>query len=576
MQCPQTLDYWTRFASDQASLVLQNLTVELDQDRKAVWIRLHPKERPSFTFPLLEDLVTALNWIEVAYHELADGRHRPFSYVITKSEVPGIFNLGGDLPLFISLIREGNREELRRYAHLCIDIQHRRFATFDLPLINISLVQGDALGGGFEYALADDVIIAEKSAKLGFPECRFNLFPGMGAYSFVSRRLGLAKAQEFTSRGRLYSGGEMHDLGIVDVQAEDGKGEEALDDHLRELDKYFNSRQAIHRTRRLVAPVDKQELLDVTDLWVETALQQSDKDLRKMRSFAVAQDRVFGSLVAAGWGSYVIANTQAETERLSDQSNYFAALTERLLREAGPRPGAQCLDVGFGSGDVSRFMGDIVGEKGSVTGIEINEAMGRPIYQELDRALPAKFHFVHGEVEHLTELPAEGYDFVFARFLLLHMEDPVTTLRRLWRWTKPGGSLLVMDYDFRRMGAEPEHAAVTDLKRVITGVLQDADLDPELGHKIPVHFDAAGIGSPDAIDVFEARDRIVNLRKLLRATYDSFLPSALASELTTQEVAERYFEEMDQLADNDTTDFILPSVISAWKRKPDVVSPLDA
>ena len=62
---------------------------------------------------------------------------------------------------------------------------------FGLPIVTISLVRGNALGGGFEIALSGDVIIAERSAMMGFPEILFNCFPGMGAFQTLSSRVGL-------------------------------------------------------------------------------------------------------------------------------------------------------------------------------------------------------------------------------------------------------------------------------------------------------------------------------------------------------------------------------------------------
>ena len=57
-------------------------------------------------------------------------------------------------------------------------------------MTTIALLEGDALGGGFESALSCDVVIAEKHVKAGFPEVLFNMFPGMGGLSFLSRRVG--------------------------------------------------------------------------------------------------------------------------------------------------------------------------------------------------------------------------------------------------------------------------------------------------------------------------------------------------------------------------------------------------
>jgi enoyl-CoA hydratase/carnithine racemase len=60
-----------------------------------------------------------------------------------------------------------------------------------------------------------DVIIAERGAKFGFPENIFGLFPGMGAYSLVARRVGAAFAEEMMLGGRIYTAEEMKDVGLV-------------------------------------------------------------------------------------------------------------------------------------------------------------------------------------------------------------------------------------------------------------------------------------------------------------------------------------------------------------------------
>ncbi len=63
--------------------------------------------------------------------------------------IPGVFNLGGDLALFVLLIKSREREALAHYAKLCIDNVYARVQNYHCPwLTTISLVQGDALGGG--------------------------------------------------------------------------------------------------------------------------------------------------------------------------------------------------------------------------------------------------------------------------------------------------------------------------------------------------------------------------------------------------------------------------------------------
>src|SRR5207237_2836978 len=127
-------------------------------------------------------------------------------------------------------------------AKLCIDNMYPRIHNFFSPtLTKIALVQGDALGGGFECALASDVIVAEESAQLGFPEILFNLFPGMGAYSLVSRRIGMRAAEELILSGRILPAAELHKMGVVDVLVTEGEGPTAFGEWIAKHSKRTNA-----------------------------------------------------------------------------------------------------------------------------------------------------------------------------------------------------------------------------------------------------------------------------------------------------------------------------------------------
>jgi DSF synthase len=278
--------FWLREAA-----TLKDLELAYDQDKRILWQFMTPRERPSFTPDLLRDMQKTLDMVEDAFSPTADSGDPAVRYLVLASKMPGVYNLGGDLPLFMKLIDDKDTSELRRYAHACIDVQYRRAVNLDLPLCTIALVQGDALGGGFEAALANDIIIAEKSTKFGLPEILFNLFPGMGAYSFLSRRLDATRAEQLMLSGRLYSADEMRDMGIVDVVCEDGKGSEAVEAFVTEHGKAYKGRQAIVQARQIVNPITLDELMKVTDLWVDTAVTLEASDLRRMRHLATAQNR---------------------------------------------------------------------------------------------------------------------------------------------------------------------------------------------------------------------------------------------------------------------------------------------
>lgn len=259
----------------------------------AVWTYLNPAGLPCYSLEMLKAMIAhdqrlIANGGRVEF----EGEMRQVNYYITGSRTPGVFNLGGDLSLFALLIKTRDREALTHYAKLCIDVQYPRSQSFFSPtLTSIALIQGDALGGGFECALASDVIVAEENAQLGFPEILFNLFPGMGACSLLARRIGLRKAEELMLSGRILPAYKLHEMGVVDVLAPDGQGESTLRSWIATNAKRRNGMQAVFRARQFVQPLQRAELDGIVELWVDAALRLGERELKMMSRLARAQAR---------------------------------------------------------------------------------------------------------------------------------------------------------------------------------------------------------------------------------------------------------------------------------------------
>jgi DSF synthase len=219
----------------------------------------------------------------------------PVEYTVLSSGVPGVFNLGGDLDLFISLIEARNRERLLAYGKACIDVLYRNYLGHGLPVTTISLVQGECLGGGFEAALSSDIVVAERHARFGFPEILFNLFPGMGAYSFLDRKVGRRVTEELLSTGKIYSADDMLALGVIDYVVESGQGEAELASLIRRLSRSRNGLVGIAAARRRVNGIAHQELLDVVHLWVDAALRLTSRDLKLMQRLVSRQNDITAS-----------------------------------------------------------------------------------------------------------------------------------------------------------------------------------------------------------------------------------------------------------------------------------------
>ncbi len=272
---------------------LRQVDVEFDRETSTLYWWMRPAPRPCFNAELLRESMEFEGRIE--QHSgwfMHEGEQCRIENAVYGSRVPGIFNLGGDLAMFVQSILRKDRDTLRHYGHACVDNMHRRITGYDAQVVTYSLVQGKAFGGGFECALASEFIIAEEGAQFSFPEVLFNMFPGMGALSLLGRRIGLRKAEEIIMSGKVFTAREMFDLGVVDEVAADGAGLEATRYLVKSRLRRRNSYRAMSSAKRQFQPVSHSEMRAVVDIWVDAALNLEARDLRMMARLARAQDRI--------------------------------------------------------------------------------------------------------------------------------------------------------------------------------------------------------------------------------------------------------------------------------------------
>ncbi len=265
-----------------------HLKTHYDEKYKASWCLMKAEPRPCFTQRLLSDFH---QYIRVVKEEMRESMGEKYDYIVVGSDVKGVFNLGGDLELFREYIQSGDRDALFNYAIRCIDILHENISHLDCDLTTIALVQGDALGGSFESALASNVVIAERGVRMGLPEVLFNLFPGMGAYSLLSRRVGTSTAERIILSGKLYTSDELYELGVIDILAEKGEGEMEVYKYIKAANRYSNSYSAIRKVRDICNQISYDELIDIAKIWTDAAFRLNEKDLKMMGRLIKRQDQ---------------------------------------------------------------------------------------------------------------------------------------------------------------------------------------------------------------------------------------------------------------------------------------------
>ena len=215
-------------------------------------------------------------------------------HLVLTSDVTGVFNFGGDLALFVLLVRARDSDSLKLYGRRCIDMLWWLENAARIGLHTTVLVQGDTLGGGLESVLPFHKVIFERSAQAGFPEVLFNLFPGMGGWNFTIRKAGFSVANEMILSGRLYTAEQLQRRRLVDLVVEDGEGEEAIEAVVQSVNPRLRGTLAALEARRLASPITYEALTAIVEQWSDAALHLADRDLRLMERLARAQVRKVG------------------------------------------------------------------------------------------------------------------------------------------------------------------------------------------------------------------------------------------------------------------------------------------
>lgn len=283
-------------------------TATYDPATRTLWHGMHIQPRPCFSEAFLRDALELHNQIRRGTW--------PVDFYVLRSEVPRVFNLGGDLNMLRGYAVKKDWAGVSRYARLCVDTLYGMISGFEQRVISIAEISGDALGGGFEAALACDFMIAEKGAKLGFPEVLFNLFPGMGAFSLLARKLGPQVAQRMILSGAMYQPEVLQAQGLLDEVAEPGQGHLAVQNFIRSTQKQLQGYKGLMEARRRTALwTTHQELVQVVEHWAECVKQVSERDLRLIERLVSAQNRLRPSETTGGLGGVpdkpqVIARSQ--------------------------------------------------------------------------------------------------------------------------------------------------------------------------------------------------------------------------------------------------------------------------
>ena len=158
--------------------------------------------------------------------------------LIVHSTIPAGFSAGADLRELYERMRQVPLDERAAGIRAFLERMHRVLAAVEAaPIPAIAAVHGVAFGGGFEVALACDVIVADQSARFAFPELRLGLIPGFGGIPRLRRNVGSLLVQDLLLTGRSLNASRAREAGLVSQVAANGQALQLARDVARQIAK---------------------------------------------------------------------------------------------------------------------------------------------------------------------------------------------------------------------------------------------------------------------------------------------------------------------------------------------------
>jgi enoyl-CoA hydratase len=188
--------------------------------------------------------------------------------LIIYSELKSGFCAGADLRELYQRSRTMEKAEAVKGVRDFLDRMHHVLDLIDaVSLTTIAAVHGVTFGGGFELALACDLMIADKMARFCFPELRLGLIPGFGGIPRLKRDLGNAVVRDLLLTGRSFNATKAQQIGLVSQVVGEGEALRAARGTAAQLRKFDRATAAA--AKKFIKRIPHEELRHEIDLFCE-------------------------------------------------------------------------------------------------------------------------------------------------------------------------------------------------------------------------------------------------------------------------------------------------------------------
>ena len=287
--CPEHIDHHSvRRGWDNHVPAAEPIEIKYQHSLRCLRVKLHYKNGAFFSPDIIDHSRTLEQRITSAIEDIGI---YDVDYIVWESDGSSFFGLGGDIGYFVDCILNDEIDRIFQYAYRCVNLLHSNWNGFGYPLTTLCVVHGPARGGAFEFALSNQQIIAHERATFQFPETHFGTFPGLGAYSFLSRKVGLAKATEIIENGDRYSARDCLDQGVIE-HVYTGDLDEKLYEICSQDDHRKESQRFCRMAKNAVQTMTKNELSMIADIWAHSIVNMGRRNIDRMKRFSDMQRKI--------------------------------------------------------------------------------------------------------------------------------------------------------------------------------------------------------------------------------------------------------------------------------------------
>jgi SAM-dependent methyltransferase len=223
-----------------------------------------------------------------------------------------------------------------------------------------------------------------------------------------------------------------------------------------------------------------------------------------------------------------------------------------------------CLDLGCGGGDVTLQLARLVGPRGQVVGLDMDEFKLDLARQAATQLGLANVQFRKQTVQEWVE--ESQYDFIYCRFLLTHLADPLHALRQMLQAAWPGGVAVVEDIDFSGSFSYPPCAGYDTYVRLYRAAVARHGADADIGPKLYGMLLDAGWRDVK-ISVIQPTFASGEGKHLAVLTLINIADSLLAEKLTTEAEILYALADLTRFTENPRTLISLPRVFQVLGRR---------